>query len=288
MSNPYTELKQTIEQLYGSTATAINKEAITLGARNSITGWPAITYTESNINGVILPRGRGFAAHPPGFHGVNDFEGFSATACVVGDQWKDAGGNYYLIANAVPYKGGSATVQFYAYDLKLLSEWQAVSGSTTWSKTRLEDPRHKMKHMCDDHARAAQITKDDDSTQALWAAIFDNPPYPLHLEFRHPSAAVQGLYVCGRNRSTALIDNNLSAYGYRDDTIVDVCTVDSTGCAGWALAWKMEHELRYVMETYPTGSLWLFNTTEQKPVDIGGMWLYDLQCRIIYERSKTA
>jgi len=242
-TNPYTELLQTIENLYGSTATAINKEAIVLGARNSITGWPAITYTESNINGVILPRGRGFAAHPPGFHGVNDFEGFSATACVVGDQWKDAGSNYYLIANAVPYKGGSATVQFYAYDLKLLSEWRAVSGAVTMA-TGLLDPRNRMKVFIDTYCRVAQILKDNDSTQALWATIFDNPPYPLHLEFRHPSAAVQGLYVCGRaTTKPASVGYDQIATHYEDDAIVDICTVDSTGCAGWALAWRMEREL---------------------------------------------
>jgi len=128
------------------------------------------------------------------------------------------------------------------------------------------------------------LTKDNDSTAADWAAIWAGPPYPLIKEFRAPKA-MEGLYVISHANSTALMDLDLTPHGYKEHVPIHICTVDSTGCNGNALNWKMEAELRYLCQNYSTGSQRGLDFVRKNDHQIGNMWLYDREFVMAYRRG---
>lgn len=286
-SELFTNVKNTIKRVEGATALNVTRRALTFGSRDSWCGWRAVTWTTSAIEMVILTRGTSYAYLMPGFYPRLDAVAFTGTAVVAGDQILDAASDYWSIQTVQPVKVGS-TVVCYACDLTYLSVYQADFAATTWTLTRGSDARYRTKLWLDAYARVAQITKDNDSTQASWATIFNEPPYTLKNEFRAASSPVQGLYVVDESNSTALVNHDLLTYGYLEHVPVHVCTVNSTACNGEALLWKMIAELRYVAETYPTGSLRLMESERKQDHDLGGMWLYDRVFTLEYERDKTA
>jgi len=145
-----------------------------------------------------------------------------------------------------------------------------------------------MKTYIDTYARAAQITKDDDSTAATFATIWENPPYPLEQgEFRHTTTPVFGLYVIGEPNTTAIMDFDQIPSHYAEVVPVHVCTVNSADCAGKTLQWKMIAELQYVCEQNPTGSQIGMERREPNDRMVGSVWMYDTPFILSYVRDPT-
>lgn len=220
-----------------------------------------------------------------------DAVGLTVDAFEEGDQVKDSTDVYWDIETIRPYYQGDSLV-YYECDLNKAEMFQASFGTTTWSKSRGSDPRYRTKYWLEtdspnDIYRTSQITKDDDSTAAAFGVIFNNPPYPLHLEFRG-SSNMNGLIVIDQPTVTPLMDALTHApYGYEESVPVHIVTVDSTDCSGSALAWKMEAELRHACETYPTGSLRGLDRRGKTDTNLGGMILYDTEYTINYKRSTS-
>jgi len=131
------------------------------------------------------------------------------------------------------------------------------------------------------------ITKNDDETEAPWAIIYKDPPYPLQLEFRAPSNPVAGLYVVDDPTSTPLMCGSKTPFGYEEHVPIHICTVDSTDVTGTVLQWKMEHELRYVCQEHPEGSRYTLELVRSDNRALGSMMLYDKIFMINYRRLTT-
>jgi len=224
---------------------------------------------------------------PPGIHAYYSAIGLTtATTLNLGDIIKDAFTEYFQIEVIKPHKVGDRTA-FYECQLSHLPMWQGGVGSATWTKTRPQPPQRRMKTYIDTYARAAQITKDDDSTAATFATIWENPPYALEPgEFRE-ATPVFGLYVVGQPNSTPRLDFDQTPSHYEEHVPVHVCTVNSTNCAGATLQWKMEAELRYVCEQNPTGSQIGMERREPNDRMVGSVWMYDTPFILSYVRDIT-
>lgn len=235
---------------------------------------------------MIMDPGTASIVSPSsGWYELTGHIGLTDTAVVIGDQILKSS-IYYDIQSVVPVRTGT-TLQFYKCGLTELSLWQAVPGTLTWSLTRPNDPRERTKVYIDTYVRDAQITKDNDSTQALWACIFSEPPYPTTQEFRAASNPVFGLYVVEMPNSTPTMNHDLAPYGYDESVPIHIITVDSTACTGTALNWKMEAEMRYVCETYPEGSKRSFEFSRKLDRNLGDMWLYDRLFTLSYWRDTS-
>jgi len=224
---------------------------------------------------------------PPGIYPYFDAVGLTnETAVVAGDIIADADTKYFRVEGVKPHKVGDKTA-FYECQLSHQRVYAFGPASATWSKTRPQPPQRRMKTYIDTYARAAQITKDDDSTAATFAMIWENPPYPLYQEFRATANAVFGLYVVGEPNTTPLPGMLQTPYGFKEEVPVHVCTVNTVDYAGATLQWKMEAELRYVVQQNPGGSLLTLNRRASHDRMVGSVWMYDNEWVITYKRDLT-
>jgi len=259
-----------------------------LGSRDSTTGWRAKTFSESIIECFEFNRGDHRSFQGVGFYAAEDKMFLTADPVNLYDQLEPRTSEYFLV-ESVRKVYAPTPDNFFCRDVQCsaLPLWQAAPGTLTWSKTRPQDPRRRIKAWLDTNLTSAQITKDDDSTQATYACIWKNPPYPLKQEFRAGSSPVQGLYLVGQPNSTALLGHDQIPCRYSEHVPVSICSVDSTGCSGTALLWKMEAELREVCENHPTGSQLSLERRGDRSRSLGGMWLYETEYVINYTRDLT-
>jgi len=235
---------------------------------------------------IILPRGSPLFRLVPGVYAHEEPVGLTADVVSLADQILDSAGRYFEVASEPKDHYFLDSFYFRECQLHELPIWQASPGSATW-KTSPNDPRERTKTWIDTYARDAQITKDNGSTQASWACIFEGSPYPLSKEFRAAASPVYGLYVVGEPNSTAILDSDQTPCLYDEHVPIYINTVDSTDVTGTALHWKMKAELRYVAETYPTGSLRSVGRETPQPIHLGGMVLYQSQHVLEYVRDTT-
>jgi len=118
----------------------------------------------------------------------------------------------------------------------------------------VQDARQRTKTYLDTYLRNAQLTMDDGSTQVAFAVIYENPPYSIEDEFRATSSSVDLLFAIGTPNSSPLLKHDLTTYGYEEHVPLITQCIDKTGITKTLLRWKACVELRYVAETYPTGS----------------------------------
>lgn len=265
----------------------VSRYPFTLGStRLSESGWRLITYGDpETVEMLIYPRGSREFYVPTGYFGALDAVGFCADPVTGYDHIVDASTNRWEIKFIHEKWQLDNFIKRECVLHKVSPMWQEQPSSTTWSKTRPRDPRYRVKNQLDTLITDSQITKDDDSTQATHAVIFAHPPYPLDLEFRASASPVQGLYCVGVPRETPLISvGTRSAYGYDALMPITVCAVDSTGCTGTSLWWKMVAELRSVYENNPTGSLRAPRTSEPSRVELGSVTLWQSVENLSYRK----
>ncbi len=235
---------------------------------------------------VIVKKGATRLSLLAGVYPSLDAAGQTADPVSIGDQILDGNGDYWDVETIEPHYWLDSFV-YRVCNMNHARLYQADFGSTTWTKTRGKDARYNTKTWMDGHLRSAQITKDNDSTEADFAVIFNEPPYPLELEFRG-SSNMEGLYVVDNPNSTALRSGDQIIRNYEEHVPIHIFTVDSTGCSGDALAHKMHAELRYISETYPEGSQRNLEVRRQHPpIDLGGMKLFHVENELSYTRNVT-
>jgi len=267
-----------LESVEGASADA-TLGTLTLGSREASTGWRAVTYPTSTIHMPIVPQGTVFNYMGVGLFAYESALGITDDTVKLGDQIKSSDNRYYSIAG-VEKVYWLNKFAFWKATLLEVPAWEAAPGTLTWSKTRLGDARINTRTFLSTYIRNAQITKDDDSTTATWASMFSKPPYPAVQEFRAASSAVQGLYVVGKPS----VESTLGVR-YDEDVPIDIKTVNSTGCTGTALNYKMEDELRYACDKYPHGSLRLIGPIKDSKKQLGFTVLYSTTFILKYRRT---
>jgi hypothetical protein len=147
----------------------------------------------------------------------------------------------------------------------------------------IEDPRSKTKYYLEYYDAPANITKDDGTTQASYIYQFEKPPYPLKRVFFDPKNK-DGIYTIGTPDSDAVLDWKHEAYAYDEKVPITIDAVTKHGINGDRLRWKMEAELRRIVETYPLGSI--RSLTHMTPLarDMGIFKLHTVTYNLRYKR----
>lgn len=267
----------------GGLSADITRRALSLATRDGWTGWRTKRWSTSTIEMVLVKRGARQLASLAGVYPVLEAVGLTADPVVVGDQILDGQGNYWDVEAVEPLYWLDSFDHRVCH-MNHARLYQADFGSTTWTKSRASDARYRTKVWMDTRLRAAQITQDDDSALANYVVIFNEPPYPLELEFRGGSN-MDGLYVIDQPNSTPLRDADQIIRDYTDHVPIHVMAVDSAGCTGTALQHKMVAELQYIAETFPESSQRTLERRSKHDRDLGGMWLYDTEYLLSYTRS---
>ena len=151
----------------------------------------------------------------------------------------------------------------------------------------VEDARYRTKVFCDTYLTAANILKDDATSQAAFAVIFKKPPYPMIKEYYASSSAVEVLFLIGKPSSKALLDTDQAPYGYEEHVPIRILCVDKIGVTGTKLKWTVEAELRRICENNPTGSYRYLEVIDAGDEDIDGTRLYGISTVMSYVRDTT-
>jgi hypothetical protein len=116
----YTTLFDTLKKALTREGLSFNvtKRALTLGARDAVTGWAAKSYVESTVEMIIINQSNRQLAVQAGTYVRSDALGFSKTVFVEGDQMKDDESVYYEVEAVRPRKIGNKLV-CYEYDLTI-------------------------------------------------------------------------------------------------------------------------------------------------------------------------
>ena len=260
-------------------------EPVFTASRDSPTGWRVIEdWAETEVEMIIIPRGEAGFRTPVGYHGQITDLGMAADPVAEFNHivW---GSRRYEVKYIKVIKDGD---NFIRRDIALveLPLFQEMPQTATW-KTGPDDARSKVKDYLDLRVTASNLTKNDGSTQISYAVIFENPPYHLRHEYRASSSPVQGLYVVGSPATETLLGASTSPLGYEEHVPIHVATMDSTGCGGEQLRWKMNAELRNVVETYQIGSNTNLLRQRDQTINLGSDPLYDTTWDLSYRRSTT-
>ena len=131
---------------------------------------------------------------------------------------------------------------------------------------------------------AGNVLKDDDATPASVINCYSNANYPLRIVF--DTKGVDGIYTVGTPESTPHVTSTGYIYAYTETVPIEIYTIDKTGITGTILRWRMENELRRIVETYPYGSYRTLQRMSENEKDMGGWKLYSVRYMLTYKRAK--
>jgi hypothetical protein len=147
-----------------------------------------------------------------------------------------------------------------------------------------DDPRSRTKTFIDTHVTDSNITKDDGTTEASWISKYADPNYPLERVFFSPKN-VDGMYLIDTADSTAITDWKHETYSYEEKLPITANCVTKHGITGNKLRWKMEEELRSIVEDYPVPSVRRFNRLTPQDIRHGLFTVYSVQYNLEYKRA---
>ncbi len=139
----------------------------------------------------------------------------------------------------------------------------------------VEDARYRTLYFINYYDVPANITKNDGVTQASYIVQFANAPYPLERVFYAPKN-IDGVYSILSAESRGLPDYRHYTYAYEESVSIEIQTVTKQGIDGEKLRWKMEAELRRIIDNYPVGSLRSLTSTRPTEKDMGGWTVYGI------------
>ena len=168
------------------TSANVTRKALTLGSRDTYTGWCAKNYTETTIPMVIRPSGSSFMISGFGYYAKYPHTGFTTYIVYTDDLIEDAWGYNYRV-DTVEFENLLDQFSHRTIKLTKLQDYEArAATSGTWhldSDSVTTDIRSRTKTWLDTYISAGQIKKDNGSTYANFAIMFAHPDYGLRREF---------------------------------------------------------------------------------------------------------
>ena len=132
----------------------------------------------------------------------------------------------------------------------------------------------------------ANITKDDDVTEASYILQYSNPPYPLSRIYFDPKN-VDLTFTTDEPTTEAIVDWDGYTIGYNEKVPIHINCPTKQGITGNKLLWKAQAELRRIFETYPLGSYRGFSVGSPYTQKLGLFTLYGVTVTVSYERDTS-
>jgi hypothetical protein len=149
-----------------------------------------------------------------------------------------------------------------------------------------QDARQRTRTYLATYILDANLTHDDDLTQAAWISAFGLPDYPLSRVFK--DKAVDLVFSVGTASAKAVRDFRQYPYAYEEIVPIEIFAVDKTGITGTKLRWKAEAELRRISEAYPLASVRWITRVSDNEKKLGSQTLYSVKYELGYIRPTAA
>lgn len=241
---------------------------LSLGDRDSVTGWYKKSFSESAGEMVVLSKGTSNVSLPVGFIVKLDALGFTVNLLDEGDQVITKAGLRFEVKTVQDNPPGDG-FRVRTCDLTLLP-LHSLTGET-YSESTVEDARYKTKVYLETYL--------DSDALPSYIVAYEMPDYPLVRVFK--DEGVNLVYSIGTPDSAALPVGK----GYIENVPITIWCIDKTGISGTKLRWKAEAELRRICEEHPTGgSLFTWQRLGDNEKNLGSTVLYSVEYVMRYKR----
>jgi hypothetical protein len=258
----------------------VTRRALTLGARDSTTGWPAKSYTESTIKGSFDPgtvRALTQAAGMPlGGVPYTSSPFYTANYVARGDRIVTAASDEYELTMVTPIYYLDQFVMYACTAEKLWERSDRASTSGTWhtdSESVTTDPRNRIKTWIDtyiSHSGPIDIT------------VFAGGDYPLEREFTELHTDL--LVAIDTVQSTPVYDYKHEPYKFTETVTLTCSQYDNSTYSAVNTLESYEQSIRNLATDYPIGSIRRIVSSKPERVNIGGLWLWQNNITIEYTR----
>ena len=269
------------------TSAEVTRRELTLGARDSVTGHCAKSFSETTIKCVLVHNGVSPVNLPIGYYARWEHTAFIPDVIHMGDEIIDAQGKYYLV-KAVQELWWLDQFDGYICNLSKIDEHfdrEATSG--TWhldSESLKTDSRYRTKTYLETYITDTHLKLDNASTNASYVVMFSGADYPLNLELSASYNDLDLIFAINKNDSAPVL--NAFHYPYKTEEILTIQTyaMNKTGLTAINLLDQAYEELKTVFTAHPIGSLRSITRSTPTPEDLGGFTLYSETVTISYVR----
>jgi len=248
----------------------VTRRRLVLGdTRDSITGWYPRSFTETTVEGVLIPRASSHLALKAGTYVRTDALFLTADGFEEGDELEDGFSKFWEVKAIREISIGDS---FRNRECDLSSiPLHGLSYSTV--APTVEDARSRTKTYWETYL-------DDDNLQNKgYIVAFSDPDYPLLKVFK--DKGIGFIFTIDQPDSEALIGHAETPYGYQERVPTHVLTLDTK------MQWLGERELRRITESYSTGSQRRLGRKISHDRWLGSTRLYDTEFPLIYLRDRT-
>jgi len=255
--------------------------------RDELTGWWFKSYSETAIQMIIGTRSVASKLASVGSYVKEDAVGLTLDSVHTGDQIVTSDNISYEVKTVIPYEIGDSFLRRDC-DLTRLPFATLNTGSqtTTLPSGTPQDARYRTKDWLETYIDNANLTKDDDATQASFIVMYDmkdQPQYPLTRVFK--DKAIDLVFAIDDPATEPLLDSEGEPHHYFEKIPITTCCIDKTGITGVKLQWKANQELRTVAKEHPLGSRRELNLISKDTENLGSTILYKSKFMLSYIRE---
>jgi len=263
-------------------STNLTRRALSLGARDTVTGWCKKVWTDTTIQGVVLDKSSQLQALRAGTVVRTDALLLTEDAVVEGDEILTAANKYYEIKAARPMFNADS-FDHYECDLHYEPVHFDVDYSTYAGVWLRDDARYRTKIYLETWWTAANAD-DDAGNPLIVQCIYTSVPYPLTKEL-YDGSTIDVLILLGKAKSTPIVGHDHSAFGYLEQVPITIAVIDKTAVTADKAVSQCETELRRIMETKPEGSVRTLDQTRETTEILGSSTLYQIEYVMNYSRA---
>ena len=264
---------------------------LTLSDYDSVTGLPALGYTESAISIVYAPKGESLIASTAGYYVKYNAQAVTISTVYEGDiiTYNSVDYEVKMVQTYPSYRTDGFTWKVCALVKRDFTVYPDTSG--TWhldSTTIKTDPRDRIKTVIDTYLTAANIKKDDGSTNASTHTLFNGATYPVTRLFISDKT-LDAAAVISRGTSTTLYTDKLlgrKPYAFDETVYIDIYAVHKSSITASNLLEKYEQEIRRILTTYDAySSVRDLDSITPEMTDLGYAYLYHTRITVKYKRN---
>jgi hypothetical protein len=256
-------------------------KTLTLGTRDSVTGWPTRSYVDSTITLNLAAKGASTTYTSAGFYGKYDYAAVSSALILEGDIIEVNGKTYDVIqSNPFPTKRSDGFTWTVCY-LVQREFTQRPDTSGTWhldSESIRTDPRNRIKTWLDAYLIAGNIAGD----YATMFALPQGEADPITRAFL--TEDLDCLFTIDKVSASADRDSDKVTYAFTESVPITVYAVNKTAITATNLVEQAEQEIRRIVTAHPLGSVKSIERIDHKPVVLGNVPLYSSTITIRYRR----
>lgn len=254
----------------------VTRRELSLGDRDTTTGWYARDYTDHDIEGLLFDKSATPQLLSVGSYVRYDLTLFTADVVVEGDQiFTEFDSKYYEVKTATEKSTGDS-FEYRDCQLSYLP-LEGVSGGSYTAST-VEDARYRTKVWLETYLTTANLPE--------YIICYSRPRYPLTRVFNDKQIDV--VFSLGKPDSEPIIDAGTRApCGYDEEVPIQILSVDKSNLEGETTVWQAETELRSVAKSNPLGSVRSLTRMIEFTEDLGSTRLYGVEYILNYTRDTT-